>query len=339
MKSRRKRTLFDHFAGVGKNVLKLGVVMAAVLAGSPLGGLASAETADAPPAIPLAAEMRMVGSASGVARVEIPEGATIDMRIASPSSNVPAAIDIAGEGRLVGLHLIPEQDDGSRIGLTSLRLPEPLGGMSFFSQEYNVDGNCVGKLCTLDGGTYLMYLVADGAPVEVTVRFGGAEGGRVLCLPGSCSTDADSLTPVGSAVQTPDPTTDLAAGSAAAVRSAGARESFVDSELMLLLSYGVGTSDTFPAGGPEGTYGYADHGYCIYREFDPPMGVQPGCPGSTDPHSGITIVTTGPGYAYVDSYPIRRPSGDMTMGGWQAIGGPSDKFGVAVLKLDRQSGL
>lgn len=276
-------------------------------------------------------EVTLVGDGTAVARVRIPEGVSLDFRM-QPDGQL-RALDVQGRGRLVGFYLMQVAEPAAADWHLALRLPQPAGAIKVVQSS---PGGCV--ICDVKPGEYLMYLVADGDPVTMTLRFGGLDGTLVLCEPEFCDTPDEeamlhTLTPAQSIILTPNPTTDVSKDHLVALRSAADSAQLDRTGLLVNLGYGAATSGPPPT--PSGQVAAVDHGLCIYDNVAPPTGVQPYCPGAV-PRSGISIVTLGGRYGYVDAWVNNFATpGTYTLGAYQVAGGTAEVFGQAGLWLPR----
>jgi hypothetical protein len=122
----------------------------------------------------LAGTTRIQGNSPGAIDVTLPADATV----ATPFDSSPD-LNVSGQGRLVGLVLrgadgttllgarFPEKD-GAQFLMPVPAYPAPGGNfewIKFYADE-----------TTLPAGNYTLYLLADGAPVDITLRLHGLEG-------------------------------------------------------------------------------------------------------------------------------------------------------------------
>jgi hypothetical protein len=316
--------------------LVLVVIMAvAPAAAGAAGGGAALHT------VAVARTMSLRGSSPAAVRVTVPDGASIDLT--TPIGGDPVAAAITGEGRLVGFHLVPEQA-GQGEGITVLRLPQRLRTIGYHHVGYMSGVDCGNGVCPLPAGAYLLYLVADGTPVDVSLTFDGVDGAAGLCDASACSGSAAvQLTPVGHALRTPQPQVIAPAPTPGPVyRTVAHEETFANSALLLMLTQRAAHSDTLPSPGPGGPVGAGLYGTCFYRAPLPPQGIQPGCVDGDTPGAGAQV-TYMPNeqnrfseWGALDARWLYGPQdGVYAMGAWQAHTGAADRFSLTVLRLDR----
>lgn len=277
-------------------------------------------------------EVTLVGDGSAVTRVHIPEGVSLDFRMRADGQL--RALDVQGSGRLVGVYLLQIAEPAAADWHLALRLPQPASAIKVVQSS---PGGCV--TCDVKAGEYLMYLIADGDPVSVTLRFDGLDGTVALCEPEFCDTQevadgmAHTLTATESTITTPKPTTDISQDGLIAFRSAADSAQLRATGMLVNLGYGAATSGPPPV--PSAPASAVDHGLCTYGGPPPPTGVQPYCPGDV-PQTGISIITLGSQYGYVDAWVDNfASSGTYTLGAYHVAGGAAEVFGQAGLWLPR----
>lgn len=128
----------------------------------------------------LAGTTKVAGSSTGVMRVTLPRPVTIATREgANPD------ITLEGAGRLTGVVLTQSNvGEYERSSLTAVRFGycgEP-GCSSGSPSELQVYGRGAApqEPVTLEAGTYLLYVIADGSPVTATLRLRGLPGKTTL---------------------------------------------------------------------------------------------------------------------------------------------------------------
>jgi len=284
----------------------------------------------------LAGQVELMGSGSGGAVVQVPEGAALDFNL-KPDGTVPA-ISVAGSGRVAGFFL---RSLTTSDYFLAYRLPQALKGTTYLAQAGLGTSTCFFAICPVPAGRYELYLIGDASPLQVTMNIIGPSGSQQFCTQAGCPDDGDveRLAPVESQVETPANTLDLSQQPGGAVRSTGTSVTMKTKGLLFGVGWGTGSSRTLPialpppdAGGPST---HAEHGLCVYDGPPPPQGFQPVCPDSKTPLPTVGITTIGVPYGYADLWIDTQPSpGTQSIGAYQAVAGTSDGFGLAVVRLE-----
>jgi hypothetical protein len=146
----------------------------------------------------LAGRTKVVASSTTGMRVTLPRDATIDSRSGSNPD-----VSVSGAGRMVGVILT--EDNVSEYGRGSLAAirygfcDQPGCRAEQTSMQYLYIRGGGHDDAKLEAGSYLLYVVADGAPVTVSLRLHGLSGSTVLRPKGKVHSelvvpDADNAT-------------------------------------------------------------------------------------------------------------------------------------------------
>jgi hypothetical protein len=277
--------------------------------------LASAAQGDHEKAPTLGSVTRVQADRSGVSELVLHEQAVVD-------TTKPGSVTIKGAGRLVGMWL--QQQDGPGL-LVGYRLPAFAGGKQVTfgsSADCNApsdDGlslvpSCGSGPTVLPPGRYTLTVLADGAPLTVTVRAKGVSAGEVLVRPATPLASVQKALPVredaGSAVTFGD-SADLGTVTRTVVLAAVASPAQEGVELASVcrrddagtapLAYGPACT-----GGSQG--GYAYHGQLAGESLS---GAGAFASSSTTEHTG----PVGLGGSFADSAGVRL---QQALGVWLA---------------------
>ncbi|MBA2726232.1 MAG: hypothetical protein H0U53_09600 [Actinobacteria bacterium] len=165
---------------------KVGLVL--ILAMLPLNIVAG----DAPAATPLpaiAGETIITGTSSGYIDVRVPKPVSLDTSFDESNS-----LEVQGRrGALSGFAMIALNEEGDLAEISGCPGPTNglMGGQLWQGAEvvdfvmglnrWNLDAvQCYEERTTLQAGSYRLYLLANGSPTTVTIRFRGLTGKRVL---------------------------------------------------------------------------------------------------------------------------------------------------------------
>ncbi|MGH2755357.1 MAG: hypothetical protein ACRDLB_13140 [Actinomycetota bacterium] len=151
------------------------------------GSLVQASAKDPAP-IALGGTTVITGSTSAYVPVSIDRKASLSRTILPRSDSGPTKdISIAGDGRLVGIVVVPDPPpDGLStedfvIAGRFARCPEPGCAPGDRAINFQFPGKYVkGRPVTLSPGQYRLYLLADGKPVRVVLRLHGLSGTKSL---------------------------------------------------------------------------------------------------------------------------------------------------------------
>ena len=141
-------------------------------------------------AVPLAGRTVLSGSATGKVAVRLDTPATFTV----PGHDLPGSVQVSGPGRLAGLALVADGTDPDRIMLTAGRVSTGIGD-SVLASSHSAALTGGTPTWTLPAGSYWLYLIADGAPVTVTLTLDGPPG----------STTLTPTVPVSSRIAQPQP--------------------------------------------------------------------------------------------------------------------------------------
>lgn len=250
---------------------------------------------DRSPVPALARKTIVEGAETGWLRVRLPEPARL--------SHDPAVI--TGDGRLVALYLMHEEDwavrkNGAylaveRFGWCAERAcsPDPFASTSGGARTSR-DG-------TLPAGTYRLFLIADGAPASVTIELRGLSGATRLRPRFEAEHELRTLEP-REPVEGVGP-----------FYSAGAEKPFDGPGISFLGHY-------FDPDGP----GAATFGYCVYRKDapgDPATAyLPPGCPTTRLSNTWLRYQT--PTTSHVMGFTLGMTEIPAALGAWHVASAP-----------------
>ncbi len=168
----------------GRLVLLSLTVAASVLA--PAAATGATTRSSAPPSV--AGTTTIVGDSTAAMRVDLPRRASLN-RKSGPNPD----IRISGDGRLIGVVLTKDNvTDYNRETFQAVRFgycaergcsPAKTSDQLVSTRPGDGEPDPEGTI-VLEPGSYLLYLIADGAPVTVELRFHGLEGSTVMRLAG-----------------------------------------------------------------------------------------------------------------------------------------------------------
>lgn len=269
------------------------------------------QTVSASPPPALAGVTVVSGSRTGSVFVSVPQAASVSIQ--------PSAKSIAGNGRAAGALLVavdPGPKKRTTYALTRIAFCAAAGCVTDKTRSAEFafyDGDYDDEELRVPAGRYVLYVIADGAPVSVTMKFRGLAG-------------STRITPTGPAdFGVGPPPVAITEGTTGAVYSAGKATDMSGPGSFSLSALRI-ASDNWAAG-PVTT--------CLYDRKPPQtVGFGPGCPAGQNFVFLDAVVSVIPQVKIYGSAAGRDGPGVLGHGAWFAAAASIDAAESMAFQLD-----